>query len=57
VRFSRDTVEALRRAGGAPRYTEYGPEVFFLPDAHLSWVPAYASAETREWMFKQKLGT
>jgi len=53
VRFSRDTVEALKKSGRPPRYTEYGPEFFFLPDAHLSWVPAYASAEMREWLFQQ----
>lgn len=54
VRFSRETVEALRRAGGSPRYTEYGPEFFFKPDAHVSWIPAYASVEMRDWLFQQK---
>jgi predicted peptidase len=53
VKFSRDTVEALRKAGGSPRYTEYGPDVFFKPDAHLSWIPAYASVETRDWLFQR----
>jgi predicted esterase len=53
VRFSRDTVRALKEAGGKPRYTEYGKEVFIAPTAHQSWVPAYASSEMRDWLFEQ----
>jgi predicted peptidase len=53
VRFSRETVSALREADGKPRYTEYGREVYFAPAAHWSWVPAYASREMRDWLFEQ----
>ncbi len=53
VRFSRDTIKALKDAGGAPRYTEYGTEVYISPDSHWSWVPAYASSEMRDWLFQQ----
>ena len=53
VRFSRETVKALREAGGKPRYTEYGREVYFAPAAHWSWVPAYASSEMKDWLFAQ----
>jgi predicted peptidase len=53
VRFSRATVTALKQAGGNPRYTEYGPRVFFSPDAHVSWVPTYANREVRDWIFQQ----
>jgi predicted peptidase len=53
VRFSRNSVQALRRAGGSPRYTEYGKEVYIAPTAHLSWVPAYANAEMGDWLFEQ----
>ncbi len=53
VRFSRDTVKALRDAGGTPRYTEYGNDVYLPPDGHPSWIPAYASREMRDWLFEQ----
>jgi predicted peptidase len=53
VRFSRETVKALREAGGMPRYTEFGKEVYLEPTAHQSWVPAYASSEMRDWLFQQ----
>jgi predicted peptidase len=53
VRFSRETVKALKEAGGNPRYTEYGAEAYLAPTAHQSWVPAYASAELRDWLFQQ----
>ncbi len=53
VRFSRDTVNALRDAGGKPRYTEYGKEVYIAPTAHQCWIPTYASAEMRDWLFAQ----
>lgn len=53
VKFSRDTVKALRDAGGAPLYTEYGKDVYFAPNAHCAWVPAYASGEMRDWLFEQ----
>jgi len=53
VRFSRETVRALREAGGKPRYSEYGHEVYIAPTAHQSWVPAYANSEMRDWLFEQ----
>lgn len=45
---SRNAVEALKKAGGQPKYTEY-PEV-----GHDSWVKAYDTAELYEWMFQQR---
>ncbi len=48
VRRSRNMVEAIRKAGGQPRYTEY-PDV-----AHASWVPAYKDPELLRWLFAQK---
>jgi predicted esterase len=53
VKFSRDTFKALKEAGGTPRYTEYGKEVYIPSNAHSAWVPAYASNEMREWLFEQ----
>ena len=53
VWFSRNSVQALRVAGGSPRYTEYGKGTHFSPTAHLSWVPAYADVEMRRWLFEQ----
>jgi predicted peptidase len=45
---SRNMVEALKKAGGEPRYTEY-PE-----QGHDSWVPAYKDPEMFRWLFAQK---
>jgi predicted peptidase len=53
IRFSRASVQALRDAGGSPRYTEYGKETYIAPTAHQSWVPTYASSEMRDWLFEQ----
>lgn len=47
VRGSRDMVEALKKAGGSPKYTEY-PGV-----GHNSWDKAYGTDELYEWLFKQ----
>ncbi len=44
---SRDMVEALRAAGGTPRYTEYENV------GHNSWAPTYANAEVFRWLFEQ----
>jgi predicted peptidase len=41
-------VDALKKAGGKPKYTDY-PEV-----GHDSWVPAYKDAEMMGWLFAQK---
>ncbi|HEV3143296.1 MAG TPA: prolyl oligopeptidase family serine peptidase [Gemmataceae bacterium] len=45
---SRSMVEALKKAGGDPKYTEYPNE------SHASWVPAYKDAEMFAWLFAQK---
>ena len=49
VSFTREIIEAIRDAGGNPRYTEL-PEV-----GHNSWTPAYDNPEMWEWLFSQKL--
>jgi hypothetical protein len=41
-------VEALKAAGGAPKYTEY-PNV-----GHNSWDKAYGTPELWTWMAEQK---
>jgi predicted peptidase len=48
VERSRRMVEALKKAGGHPKYTEY-PEV-----GHDSWVRAYKDPEMFAWLFAQK---
>jgi predicted peptidase len=45
---SREMVEALKKAGGKPKYTEY-PDV-----GHNSWVKAYQDADMMKWLFEQK---
>lgn len=56
VRYSRETVAALRAAGGSPRYTELPSGTFFDPNEHWSWVYAYRDAAMREWLFAQVRG-
>jgi dienelactone hydrolase len=53
VGFSRNSVAALKKAGGHPRYTEYPASAYFYPTAHYSWTSAYANAEMRDWLFEQ----
>jgi dienelactone hydrolase len=48
VSGSRDMIEALRKVGGKPRYTEY-PNL-----GHGVWGEAYATEELWEWVFAQK---
>jgi predicted peptidase len=48
VERSRSMVEALKQAGGSPKYTEF-PGV-----GHNSWSKAYALPETWEWLFAQR---
>ena len=44
---SRNMVEALKKAGGNPRYSE-------LPNVgHDAWTPAYRNAELFAWLFAQ----
>jgi predicted peptidase len=47
VAQSRNMVEALKKAGGHPKYTEYAGV------KHDSWVKAYDTDELYEWMLKQ----
>ena len=44
---SRDMVEALKQAGGTPRYTEY------RDTGHNSWTATYANREVHDWLFAQ----
>lgn len=48
VERSREMVEALKAAGGNPKYTEY-PGV-----GHNSWAQTYSNPELYEWLFAQK---
>jgi len=45
---SRAMVEAIRTAGGAPKYTEF-PRV-----GHDSWTPAYREPAVLDWFFAQR---
>ena len=45
---SRDMIEALKKAGGTPHYTEY-PGV-----GHDSWTQTYKNPEFYEWLFAQQ---
>src|SRR5207248_1749696 len=47
---SRSMAEALRRAGGDVRYTEYAGV------GHNSWESAYNEPELWRWLFAQRLG-
>ncbi|MGL6073954.1 MAG: alpha/beta hydrolase-fold protein [Fimbriiglobus sp.] len=46
--LSRVMIEAIKKAGGHPRYTEMAHV------GHNSWDPAYAIDELYSWMFSQK---
>jgi len=48
VRNSRDMYDALKKAGGNPKYTEYKGV------KHNSWDKAYATEELWKWLFAQK---
>lgn len=45
---SREMVEAIKKAGGDAKYTEYSNV------GHDSWVKAYKDAEMMKWLFEQK---
>jgi predicted peptidase len=45
---SREMIEAIRAAGGQPKYTEY-PAV-----GHDSWTPTYADDAFHAWLFAQR---
>ncbi len=49
VQRSRDMIEALKAAGGMPRYSEY-PGV-----GHNSWDKAYGTPELYDWLLQQSL--
>jgi predicted esterase len=51
TRHSREMVEALKKVGGKPIYTEYAGV------GHGSWAPAYAEAKLWTWLFTQKRKT
>lgn len=47
VECTRVMIDALRRIGSNPRYTEY------RSTKHNSWTPAYAGRELLDWLFQQ----
>ena len=47
VELSRSMIEALKKAGGSPKYDEYKGV------GHNSWDKAYGTDELYEWMLKQ----
>jgi len=49
VERTRDMIEAVRWAGGRPRYTEY-PDV-----GHAAWTPAFQEPRLPAWLFAQHL--
>lgn len=49
VHWSRDLIDAVKKAGGTARYTEY-PDV-----GHDSWTKAYLEADMWKWLFDQRL--
>lgn len=48
VARSREMIEAIKKAGGSPKYTEY-PGV-----GHDSWTKTYADNKVLDWLFDQK---
>lgn len=48
VERSRNMIEAIKKAGGKPRYTEYAGV------AHDSWTRTYRDAKVVDWLFEQK---
>ncbi len=48
VEGSRDMIDAVKKAGGNPKYTEY-PKV-----GHNSWDMAYGTDELYKWLLEQK---
>src|SRR5207237_1227270 len=47
---SREMIEAIEKAGGKPKYTEYGGV------GHDSWTRTYRDPKMHEWLFAQKKG-
>jgi lysophospholipase L1-like esterase/dienelactone hydrolase len=50
VKFTRIMIDAMRAAGGSPKYFEY------IGAGHASWNNAFAEPEFLPWMFAQRLG-
>lgn len=48
AKYSQDMIEAIKKAGGEPKYTEYEGV------GHNSWDDAYGTDELYKWMLKQK---
>ncbi|WP_439621872.1 prolyl oligopeptidase family serine peptidase [Gemmata sp.] len=48
VEGSREMIEAIKKAGGSPKYTEY-PKV-----GHNSWDAAYGTGDLYTWLLEQK---
>ena len=48
VRFSRDMIEAIKKAGGNPRYTEYPDE------GHIISEPLFNTPDLLDWVFAQQ---
>jgi dienelactone hydrolase len=51
VTGSRDVIEAMRKAGGEPRYTEYPDE------AHNIWHRVSTTTDLWDWLFDQRRGS
>jgi poly(3-hydroxybutyrate) depolymerase len=51
VSGSRTMIDAVRRAGGNPVYTEYAS------GGHVIWTPAYNTPILMEWVYSQRRGT
>lgn len=47
---SREMVDAIKKAGGKPEYTEYKGV------GHDSWTPTYKDEKVHDWLFQQKKG-
>ena len=45
---SRSLVEAVKKAGGKPRYTEYKGV------GHFAWAAAYSESDLPDWLYRQK---
>jgi predicted peptidase len=48
VERSRNMIEAIKKAGGSPKYTEYKGV------GHNSWTRTYSDPKVMEWLFEQK---
>lgn len=46
----RDMIAAIKKAGGAPKYTEYKGV------GHDAWTPTYKDTKVLDWLFEQKKG-